>query len=114
MNLFKLMGSLKNLSGLEAEMKTMAAELANKEFEGRAGGDMVIVRVNGSMQLVSCTMDPSLVGENDREMVEELVVAASNDALSRARQYSAKAMQERLSSVLGIPGLDTILGPLLK
>lgn len=109
MNLFKLLGNLSNLARVQEEMQAISEELAQMQYEGRAGGDMVVVKVNGLQQLQACHIDPQLVSDNDRELIEELVVTAANAALARSKSQGADLMQQKLSERLNLPDLSTLL-----
>jgi DNA-binding YbaB/EbfC family protein len=113
MNVLKLLGNLGNLAKIQEELHSAIAELANESFEGRAGGDMVVIHVNGAQQLTGCAIDPKLMAENDRELIEELVVAAVNDALNVAKRRSAEILQQKLGDRLDLPGLSGLLGNLM-
>lgn len=91
----------------------MQAELAKQSYTGKAGGDMVTVVVDGSQKVLSCAVDPRLLADNDKELLEGLFVSAANSALQSARQASAEAIQKKLSEQLGIPDLGGIFGDLL-
>ncbi|QDU62050.1 Nucleoid-associated protein YbaB [Planctomycetes bacterium Pan216] len=113
MNLFKMLGNLGNLSKIQEEVQAATQELSKMEFEGKAGADMVIVRVNGAQQMINCTIDPKLVEDNDRELIEDLIVSATNSAIVEAKQKSAEYMQKRLGEQLDMPDLSGILGNLI-
>ena len=100
-NLGKLM---KQAQEMQAKMAKMQEELAQEEFEVSSGGGMVTVRMNGQQEVISIKIDPEVFKEDDREMLEDLIVAA----VSEARRKSLDLMKERMSSLTGgipIPGL---------
>jgi DNA-binding YbaB/EbfC family protein len=79
-------------------------ELATTIVDGSAGGGVVKAQVTGKQELVSVTIDPSAVDPADVEMLQDLVVAAVNDALRAARQVS----EEKMAAVTGglrLPGM---------
>jgi nucleoid-associated protein EbfC len=88
------------LQGLNEEMKTRRAK-------GTAGGGLVEVEVNGLGELIRVRIDPKLLEENHREMVEDLIPAAANQAIARSKEMHAQAMQS-LTAGMEIPGLDTL------
>jgi len=102
-----LMGLLGRAGEIQEKMKTMADELRQKRADGTAGGGMVTVEINGAMELLSTKIDPSLMAGGDRELIEDLVTAAVNQAIGKARMMHAEAMQ---SLTGGLPGLDGLLG----
>lgn len=71
---------------------------------------MVVVEVNGAGQITGCTIDPKLYDDKDRELLEDLVVAAANDALAAAKTESAEIVQKKLAERLDIPDLQGLLG----
>lgn len=109
MNLFKLLGNLGNLTKIQQEMAAAADELAELRFEGKAGGDMVVVEVSGAQKLLTCSIDPKLFDDNERELVEDLVVTAVNDALSQAKKQTAELMQQKLAERLNMPEMGDLL-----
>ena len=72
----------------------MQDEVASRTAEGRAGGGMVTAVVNGRLEVLRVHIDPSLLESPDREMLQDLVVAAVNDALRAARTLIADEMQK--------------------
>ena len=102
----------KKAQELQGKMQEAQKELAALKVEGTAGGGVVKVTVNGNQEVLNAEIDPSLLKEEEKEMLEELIVAAVNQALSNAREKSAKYMQDSAGDLLGgalggmkIPGL---------
>ena len=95
---------MKQAQRLKAEMDRLQAEAATKRVEGSAGGGMVTVVANGKGDLLSVKIDPEVARGEDLEMLQDLVVAASNDALRRARELLAQEVS-RLTGGLNLPGL---------
>ena len=79
-------------------------QMAETRVEATAGGGMVTVVVNGNKQLLSITIDPTVVSKDDVEMLQDLIVAAVNDANRRADEQLGQSMKGMLGG-LGIPGL---------
>ena len=108
MNL-NMQGMLKQIQQMQADMAKIQAELENKTVKEESGGGMVQVTANGKKEIVSITIDEEIIKSGDKEMVEDLVVAAVNKAL----QAAGKMAEEELSSVtkgilppgFNIPGL---------
>ena len=109
MNIMKLLGNLGNLSKMQGEIQAIGAELAELRFDGTAGGGLVTATVNGAAQVVSLSIDPQLVADNEREMIEELVIAAINDAAVKAKTQSAQIFQQRLSEKLDLGDMSGLL-----
>jgi DNA-binding YbaB/EbfC family protein len=98
------LGMMKQAAQLQSKMKEMQDQLDQIEVEGSAGGNMVSVRMTAKMELKSVSIDPSLMKVEEREVLEDLLVAAQNDA----RRKAEEAMQEQMKSITGgfnIPGL---------
>jgi nucleoid-associated protein EbfC len=95
---------MKHAQRLKAEMDRLQAEAASKTVEGSAGGGMVTATVNGKGDLLSVKIDPEAVRDPDLEMLQDLIVAAANDALRKARELLAQDVS-RLTGGLGLPGL---------
>jgi nucleoid-associated protein EbfC len=94
---------LKNAQKIKAEMDRLQAEAATKTVEGSAGGGMVTVVANGKGEILSVKIDPEAAKE-DVEMLQDLVLAAANDALRKAREVLAQEIS-RLTGGFGVPGL---------
>ena len=99
------MGGMGGLGGMmqqfQQQMKQIQEESQRAEFEAEAGGGMVKVRVNGAMQILNIEIDEAAL-QDDKEMVEDLLQVALNQALSNAQQNSAQAMSA-LTAGLPIP-----------
>ncbi|MEQ9408577.1 MAG: YbaB/EbfC family nucleoid-associated protein [Fuerstiella sp.] len=104
-NLGNMMAQAKQLQGRMAEAKEKVSTL---RVEGIAGGEMVRVEATGDMKIVSVRIDPALMETQDREMMEELIAAATNQALQKAQEAAAEMMSE-IAGGLNIPGLGDAL-----
>ena len=107
--MFKGLGQIaslmKNAQEIQGRMKEMQENLRHLKAAGTAGGGMVTVEVNGQQQVLSCRIEPSLFDAGDREIVEDLVVAAANQALEKIKQTVADEMG-KLTGGLDISGLN--------
>jgi nucleoid-associated protein EbfC len=99
-----LTGMMKQAQKLQAKMVEMQAELANRTVSAQAGGGMVEAVVNGRQELVSLRIDPEVVVAEDVEMLQDLILAAVNEALNRSREMMAAEMS-KLTGGIQIPGL---------
>ena len=99
------MGNLQRIAQqMQQEMQRIQAELETTKVDGSAGGGVVGATVTGKQELVSITIDPSVVDPADVDMLQDLVVAAVNDALRSARTLA----EEKMSAVTGglrLPGM---------
>ncbi len=89
---------------MQVEMGRVEEELRSLEVEGTAGGGAVTAVVTGRQELVSITIDPGVVDPADVEMLQDLVTAAVNDALRRARETAEQKMA-RVTGGLRLPGM---------
>ena len=95
---------MKQAQRLKAEMERLQAEAATKTVDGSAGGGMVTAIANGKGELLSVRIDPAAVREEDLDMLQDLITAAANDALRKARELLAQDVS-RLTGGFGLPGL---------
>lgn len=91
------------MGGLQQQMKAIQAEAERVEVEGSAGGGMVVVRMNGGQEILGVRIDPKILG--DRELCEDLVRAAGNDAVRRSKEASASKIAEFMQRMGLPPGL---------
>ena len=89
---------------LQQQMTEKQAELEAREFEASAGGGMVTAKVTGKQQLVELVIKPEAVDPEDVELLQDMVVAAINEALRQADETVEREMG-KLTGGLGIPGL---------
>lgn len=104
-DLTELMNQAKNL---ESRLKEVQAEVEQAEVHGEAGAGLVTVVLGGRNNVKSIRIDPSLMKEEEREVLEDLLIAALNDARSRLEQQLAKKMESvtaglSLGSLPGFP-----------
>ncbi|MHB8968452.1 MAG: YbaB/EbfC family nucleoid-associated protein [Thermoleophilia bacterium] len=101
MNMGKMM---KQVQQMQQQMEKAQAELANEEVEASAGGGMVTVKVSGDLTIKSIKLDPEAIDPEDPEMLEDMVMAATNEALRSAQEMASKKMGG-ITGGLNIPGL---------
>lgn len=95
-----MMGLMKQAQQMQQKMADMQAELDNIEVEGSAGGGMVTVTTTAKGAFRSVRIDPSLMVADEREILEDLIVTAANDAKARGE----RVMQERMAEITkGLP-----------
>ena len=97
--MMKLLG---NKGQIQEEMQKFQATVGQITAEANAGGGMVTVKVNGKMDVRSCTIAEDAMKLNDREMLEDLMVAATNAALNKVREQLA-AESAKMASGMGLP-----------
>jgi DNA-binding YbaB/EbfC family protein len=89
----QLMGMMKNMPKLQAAMAEMQQKLGQIAVEGNAGAGMVVVTVNGRLEVTRCVISEDAMKLGDRDMLADLVAAAVNMAMTKAREEVAKASQ---------------------
>jgi DNA-binding YbaB/EbfC family protein len=100
-NMGKLM---KQAQQLQAKMAKMQEELGEKTVEASAGGGMVVAIANGRQEIVSIHIEQEVIDPDDAEMLQDLIMAAVNDALNRAKEMMNEEMGN-LTKGMNIPGL---------
>ena len=101
----KGMGNMmKQAQKLQSKMLKLQEELAEKTIETTAGGGMIKVVANGRQQIVGLTIDREVVDPDDVEMLQDLVLAAVNDALNKAQEMVAGEMS-KLTGGFNLPGM---------
>ena len=95
---------MKQIQKMQQEMEKIQEELANKTVEGSAGGGMVKVTANGKQEILEIKIDPEVVNKDDVEMLQDLIVAAVNQAREKAQELANEEMS-RLTGGLKIPGM---------
>lgn len=95
---------MKQAQQMQAQMAKLQEEAATKTVTGSAGGGMVTVTANGALEVVSVHIDPEALKDADAEMLQDVVLAATNEALKNARQLMAEQMKS-VTGGMNIPGL---------
>ena len=98
-----MMGLMKQAQQMQQKMADMQAELETIEVEGAAGGGMVTVTMTAKGALKGVKIDPSLMVPDEREILEDLIVAAHRDAHAKAEAAIAEKMAE-MTGGMGLPG----------
>jgi len=96
---------MKQVQQMQDKMEQMQAELEKEEVEATAGGGMVKVVANGKHDILSITIDPEVIDKDDVEMLQDLIVAAVNQAHQKVQELQAEQMSN-ITGGLKIPGLN--------
>lgn len=96
---------LKQAQEMQARMSKIQEELAQKSVEGSSGGGMVQATVNGQLALTAVKIDKTVINAEEKEMLEDLVLAAVNDGMRKARELASNEMS-KITGGLKIPGLS--------
>lgn len=107
MDLSSIMEQAKDM---QAKMARIQEELRNKAITGSAGGGMVEVTVNGQGDVLSVSIEPPVIDPDEVEMLQDLIAAATNDALRKAKELSQRELGQ-LTGGLNIPGLTNFIKP---
>lgn len=98
-------GLLKQAQKLQEDMAKVQAELERLEVEATSGGGVVTARASGKQQILEVKIDPNVVDPKDTEMLEDLIVAAVNQALKKAKDMAEEKMSEVAGGLMGgLPG----------
>ncbi len=101
---------MKQAQKMQRQMEEMQKELEVSEFEGSAGGGAVTVKVSGKKELVSVKIRPEAVDPDDVEMLEDLIMAAANEALRSVDSYSSGKMSGLTGGMGGLGGMPGLGG----
>jgi DNA-binding YbaB/EbfC family protein len=106
----QLAGLMRNMGKVREEAERFHAKLGEIHAEGTAGGDMVTAKVNGRMEVLGVKISEAAWALQDREMLEDLIAAATNQALVKAREAVNQEAQSMASNLglppgMGLPGL---------
>jgi len=103
-DMMKMMGQIKEVQG---KVKQAQENLVNITADGEAGAGMVKATVNGKKQVISIEIDESLMNDKDKEMIQDLTVAAVNKAMEEVDGLAKEEMKKATDGVLpNIPGMD--------
>lgn len=115
--MFKNLANLGNLMRQAQEMGGKMQEVKDKlktmRVTGSAGGGMVQVEMNGVGEMVRLVIEPDLVEKNEREMLEDLIPAAVNEAIKKAKQLHVDEIKS-LTHGIDVPGLDSAISSLAE
>ncbi len=113
--MFKGLGNMasmmKQAQEMQGKMKEMQESLGSLKVEGSAGGGMVVVEASGPRKILSIRIEEELIGTDDKEMLEDLITAATNQALDKAKELAAEEMA-KLTGGMDLPGLGDAMSKL--
>jgi DNA-binding YbaB/EbfC family protein len=109
-NLGNLADLMRNAGKLRESVEKATEALGQVQVEGTAGGGAVVAKVNGKLEVLSVRIEPKLLADGDVELLEDMVAAAVNQGLSKAREAAARSLAT-MAGGLPIPGLSGFLGP---
>ena len=100
-----IMGMMKKAQAMQAKLQEAQDELGRLEVEGASGGGMVTIAMTAKGELKAVRIDPSLMVPTDKEMLEDLIMAAFADAKAKADRLAAEKMQELTAGLPLPPGM---------
>lgn len=95
---------MKQAQQMQRKMEEMKKELAEKEIKVSSGGGMIEIVVNGQQEIKEIKIEPDVIDINEKEMLEDLILAAVNEALRQSKELAAQEMG-KLTGGANIPGL---------
>ena len=95
---------LKQAQKMQEDMAAKQEELEAQEYDISAGGGVVNVKISGKKEILSVKIDPEVIDPDDPETLEDLIVAAVNEAIKKVETVSAEEMQ-KITGAMGMPGL---------
>jgi len=100
---------LKQAQQFQAKMAKLQEELGERTVEATSGGGMVSVVANGKQEILSVTIEPEVIDPDDKDMLQDLIIAAVNDALAKAKNMVQEEMG-KLTHGLNLPNLPGLFG----
>lgn len=101
----EIMRQAQEMQGKAAEMQE---RLGKMQVEGTAGGGLVTVTASGQQKILAVNIDQSLLSDGDKEMLEDLLVAATNQAIDKAKTVASEEMA-KLTGNMNIPGMEDMM-----
>lgn len=100
------MGSLmKQAQKMQEDMAAKQEELDSREYDISAGGNVVGIKINGKKEILSISIDPEIIDPDDKETLEDILVAAVNEAIKKVEDTNAQEMQKITGSIPGMNGM---------
>ncbi len=96
---------MKQAQRMQRQMEEKSKEMEEKEWEAAAGGGAVKVKVSGKKEVVSVTLDPEVVDPDDIEMLQDLIMAATNEALRMVEEENSEMLQQLTGGLGGLGGM---------
>lgn len=96
---------MRQVQDMQSKMSDMQNRLGDVEVTGQAGGGMVVVTMNGKAEMKKISIDPKLIVADEKEMLEDLIVAAANDAKAKAEKYISEETEKMMGGLKLPPGV---------
>lgn len=95
---------IKQAQKMQEDMAAKQAELEEREYDVSAGGGVINVKINGKKEILSVNIDPDVIDPDDKETLEDLIVAAVNEAIKKVEAVTVEEMQ-KITGNMSIPGM---------
>ena len=105
-----IMGLMSKAKEMQEKMQAMQNELADLQIEGKSGGGLVTVTLTGKGTMAALAIDPSLINPDEPDILEDLVLAAHNDAKAKLEEETARRTQELTAGLPLPPGMKLPFG----
>ena len=99
-----MQGMIKQAQKMQEDMTALQAELDTREYEVKAGGGVVTVKINGKLEVLSIDIAPEVVDPDDIETMTDIIVAAVNEAIKKVNETNSEEMG-KITGGLNVPGL---------
>ncbi|MBQ8333639.1 MAG: YbaB/EbfC family nucleoid-associated protein [Clostridia bacterium] len=99
-----MQGMIKQAQKMQEDMTALQAELDTREYEVKAGGGVVTVKINGKLEVLSIDIAPEVVDPDDIETMTDIVIAAVNEAIKKVNETNSEEMG-KITGGLNVPGL---------
>lgn len=90
---------------MQDDMAALQAELEEREYDISAGGGVVNVKINGKKEILSISLEPEIIDPDDKETLEDILVAAVNEAIKRVEDTNSEEMSKITGGLPGMPGM---------
>ena len=90
---------------MQEDMQTKQAELEEREYDISAGGGVVNLKINGKKEILSISLEPEIIDPDDKETLEDILVAAVNEAIKRVEDTNNEEMSKITGALGGMPGM---------
>ena len=100
---------MRQIQQMQEEMARVQEEVENSTFSASVGGGAVTAECNGKQEMLSVSISPEVVDPEDVEMLEDLVLAAVNEALSKAKEAMEQGMEKAQGGMAGFPGMPGLM-----
>jgi len=98
---------MKQAQKMQEDMQTLQAQLDEREYDVKAGGGVVTVKINGKLEVLSIDIDPEIVDPDDVETLSDILVAGVNEAIKKVNETNSEEMG-KVTGSLSMPGLPGI------